>query len=262
MPMPTPGTILITGASSGIGEALARRYAGTGRTLFLSGRDQGRLEAVCARCRDQGAEATGETIDVADRGAMADWIERADRQAGLDLVVANAGISAGSSGRGESAAQARAVFSTNLDGVLNTVHPALAAMRARGRGQIALVSSMAAYLPLSGAPAYAAAKTAVRNYGLALRADAAADGIGISVICPGFVVSRITARNDFPMPFLMEADRAAGIIVRGLARDRALIAFPWQMRLALATAAALPASLTLWLAGKLPRKASGGAEQR
>ena len=127
--MQNPTAILITGASSGIGEALARAYAGRGRTLFLSGRDPKRLGAVVEACRRRGATVTGETVDVADRDAMAAWIASAHAQAPLDLVVANAGISAGSSGQGESAEQARDIFATNLAGVLNTVHPAMAAMR-------------------------------------------------------------------------------------------------------------------------------------
>jgi len=252
--MSRPKAVLITGASSGIGEALALAYAGRGQHLFLSGRDRDRLQGVVAQCRQRGAQVVGEAVDVTDRNAMAEWIRTADKQAPLDLVVANAGISAGSSGKGESAEQARDIFATNLAGALNTVHPAIAAMRARRRGQIALMSSMAAFLPLSGAPAYASSKAAVLSYGLALRADAATQGIGVSVVCPGFVKSRITDMNRFPMPFLMEAARAARIIEAGLARDKVLIAFPWQMRLAVATIAALPIPVKLWVASRMPRK--------
>ncbi len=252
--MSTPNAVLITGASSGIGAALALAYAGPGRCLFLSGRNQHRLDDIVAQCRRRGAQVIGEAVNVADRDAMANWIRTADAHAPLDLVVANAGISAGSSGKGESAEQARDIFATNLAGVLNTVHPAIAAMRPRRRGQIALMSSMAAFLPLSGAPAYASSKAAVLSYGLALRADAAAQGIGVSVVCPGFVKSRITDMNRFAMPFLMEAGRAAQIIKVGLSRDKTLIAFPWQMRMAVATIAALPIPLRLWASGRMPRK--------
>ncbi len=254
--MNSPRAILITGASSGIGEALAERYAADGSVLFLSGRNRDRLQAVVERCRRRGAQASGETVDVADRDAMASWILSADAEAPLDLVIANAGISGGSSGQGESAEQARDIFATNLAGVLNTVHPALVAMRTRQRGQIAMMSSMAGFLPLSGAPAYASSKAAVMGYGLALRADAAADGVRISVICPGFVRSRITDRNRFPMPFLMDRERAARIIAAGLSRDKALIAFPWQMRMVVSALAALPMPVKLWIAGRMPRKAS------
>jgi short-subunit dehydrogenase len=256
---PPPACILITGASSGIGAALARAYAAPGVTLALTGRDGRRLRQVARDCEAKGARALLETVDVQDRAAMADLIARTDAQAPLDLVIANAGISGGTragDGRetGETEEQARDIFSVNLAGVLNTVWPAIHAMTARGRGQIAIVSSLSGYRGLAGAPAYSASKTAVKAYGEALRPRLAKNGVGLSVICPGFVESRITARNDFPMPFFMTADKAARIIRRGLAANKAIIAFPWPMRLAAWVFGALPTRLAVWLAGRLPHK--------
>lgn len=235
-----PRSILITGASSGIGAALARAYAAPGVRLALSGRDRERLDAVVASCRDLGAETEGAVLDVTDRAAMRDWVAAAHREIPLDLVVANAGISAGASGGGETEAQARSIFETNFDGVLNTVFPAIDAMRPRRRGQIALMSSAAAFRGFPGAPAYSATKAAVRVYGEALRGALYKDGIAVSVICPGFVRSRMTAVNRFRMPLLMDAERAAAIIRRGLARDKSRIAFPW------------PTYFLAWLTGSLP----------
>lgn len=246
--------ILITGASSGIGEALARAYSRPGVTLFLSGRDAARLAAVAQSCRTLGARVVERVVDVADRAAMDAWVAEAEGEGPLDLVIANAGISAGSGGNGETAEQTRAIFAVNVDGVLNTVLPALPAMRARRSGQIAIVSSLASFRGLAGAPAYAASKGAERLWGEGLRGWLAPEGIRVSVICPGFVTSRITARNRFPMPLLMEADEAARRIVAGLAANRGRIAFPWPMRAASWAFAALPDAWADWIARRMPRK--------
>lgn len=219
-------SIVITGASSGIGEALAIAYAAPGVSLALSGRDGARLEAVAAACRQRGAIAQAATVDVTDAGAMARWIGDVDTAAPIDLVIANAGIGAGTEGRFESAEQTRAVFAVNLDGVLNTVLPLIPRFVERRRGQIALMSSLASFRGFPGSPTYCASKAAVRIWSEGLRGDLHHHGVGVSVICPGFVVSRMTARNKFRMPFLMSAERAAAIIKRGLSRNRGRIAFP------------------------------------
>jgi len=252
--MRDPVSILITGASSGLGEALARAYARPGVALFLCGRDAARLDAVAACCRGLGAAVEARVVDVADCGAMEDWIAAAERVRPLDLVIANAGISGGTSGQGETGAQARAIFAVNFGGIVNTVLPALAAMRERRRGQIALMGSLAGFRGMPGAPAYGASKGAVRLWGEGLRGWLADEGIEVSVICPGFVTTRMTAVNRFPMPFLMDPDRAARIIVAGLAANRGRIAFPWPM-LALAwLLALLPDVAAERITRGLPRK--------
>jgi short-subunit dehydrogenase len=249
-----PSSVLITGASSGIGEALAVAYARPGATLFLSGRDRERLAGVVDRCRERGADAHLRRLDVTDRAAMEAWVGACNGSRPLDLVIANAGISAGTGDGGETEAQTRAIFATNVNGVINTVLPAVELMRPRGCGQIAIVSSLAGYRGLAGAPAYCASKAAVKVWGEGLRGWLAEDGVKVSVICPGFVTTRLTAANRFRMPFLMDADRAARIIVDGLAGNRGRIAFPWPMAAAVWLAAALPDRLMERLARKLPKK--------
>jgi NADP-dependent 3-hydroxy acid dehydrogenase YdfG len=246
--------ILITGASSGIGEALALAYAGAGVRLALTGRDAARLEAVAEACRARGAAAETAVLDVADRAAMADRLTRWDDAAPLDLVIANAGISAGTGGGQESEAQLRTIADVNVSGVINTVAPLLPRLIARRRGQIALMSSLAGFRGVAGAPAYCASKAWVRVYGESLRLELAAHDIRVSVICPGFVRSRMTAVNRFPMPFLMDAERAARIIQRGLAGNRGRIAFPLPMVAAVWLLNALPARLADALLAGLPRK--------
>lgn len=249
-----PRSILITGASSGLGAALARAYASSGVHLALSGRDAPRLQAVAAACQGRGAEVRTETIDVGDRARLAAWIDACDDAAPLDLVIANAGVSAGTGSGGENDAQTRRIFAINVEGVVNTVMPALPAMRRRRRGQIAIVSSLAAFRGFPGAPAYCASKAAVRVWGEALRPHLAGEGIGVCVICPGYVKTPMTAVNEFPMPLLMDSDAAARRIVRGLARNKARIAFPLPMYALVWLIAALPPALVDPLMRALPKK--------
>ena len=252
--MKDPKVILITGASSGIGEALALEYATDGVTLILIGRDLERLDSVAAQCRDGGAEVRLATIDVTDARFFAQWLDGVYSMSPIDLVIANAGISGGTAGGAEDLEQVRRIFAVNVDGVFNTVHPAIALMAARRRGQIAIMSSLAGFRGFPGAPAYCASKAAVRSYGESLRGALAPDGIEVSVICPGFVRSRMTAANPFKMPFLMNAGRAARIIKRGLARNKARIAFPFPTYFAAWLMGALPPSLTdPWLR-RAPKK--------
>ncbi len=257
--MREPRSVLITGASSGIGAALAKAYAKPGRRLALGGRNTERLNSVAATCRAEGATVRKTSLDVTDDTAMTAWIAEAD----ADLVIANAGVSAGTGGLGEGPGQANRIFDINLTGVLNTVHPAIDALLQRPRpadgkprGQIALMSSIAAFRGFAGAPAYCASKAAVRSYGEALRNAYAADGIHINVICPGFVRSPMTDENKFAMPMLMDADKAARIIKKGLANNRSRIAFPGPMYALVWLLQALPPSLTDRLIQQLPEKES------
>jgi short-subunit dehydrogenase len=247
-------SILITGGSSGLGEAMARALARPGTFLALTGRDAGRLAGVAEACRLQGADVEHAVLDVGDCDRMAAFVAETDRRRPLDLVIANAGVSAGTQGGSEGAGQTRAIFAANVDGVINTVMPALDAMAPRGAGQVAIVSSLAGFRGLPGAPAYCASKAAVRVWGEALRPDWQRRGIKVNVICPGYVTTRMTAKNDFPMPFLMPADKAARIILGGLKRDRARIAFPWPMYAAIRLVAAIPPGLLDPILRRLPRK--------
>ena len=224
------GSALITGASSGIGEALALALAAPGVRLHLSGRDAKRLRAVAGACRARDATVLPMVIDVREAGAMAAWIGGAGQ---LDLVVANAGISAGTSDHAaESAAQTRAIFATNLDGVLNTVLPAMTVMAEQPlgpdgvRGCIAVIASIAAFVASPGAPAYCASKAAVDAWTVASAYGARQRGISLTSVCPGYVRTGMTAQNSFPMPGLMDAQRAARIILDGVAEGRVRVAFP------------------------------------
>lgn len=226
-----PQHIIVTGASSGLGAALARSYAAPGIVLGLIGRHAERLEDTAQRCRQSGATVLTGVLDVTDAAAMERWLLDFDGRYPVDLAIANAGISAGTGGGDESAAQARQIFNVNVNGVIHTVTPLLARMKTRRQGQIAMVSSIAGFRGSPAAPAYSASKAAVRYYAQALRGQFSPHGVQISVICPGFIRTPMTDVNPFPMPFMIDAERAAGIIRRGLARGKAKIIFPWPMAL-------------------------------
>lgn len=253
-----PTSVLITGASSGIGAALAREYAKPGISLFLSGRNSERLSDVATTCRNAGAVVNTQVIDVTDEAAMATWIRTCDAARPLELVIANAGISGGMQRKDNSSPNEMAItheiHAVNVRGVQNTVEPALALMKVRENGQVAIMSSLAGLREMPSAPAYSASKVTVREYGERLRKDMRSSGIKVNVIMPGFVESAITAQNPFPMPMLMEAHRAAGIIQEGLMRDRARIAFPFPMYALMWVIAKLPRFLGDLVLGGLPKK--------
>lgn len=251
---------LITGASSGIGAALAEASAACADTLFLCGRDKMRLDAVAARCRAAGASGVyAQTVDVTDEDAVRAWISRCNAIAPLERVFANAGVSTGD----ETEANARRTFAVNVGGTVNTVLPAIEIFRARagspggkvpGRAEIVITSSIAGYGPLKSCPSYAASKSCLKTWGLSLRGQLEKEGIQVNVVCPGFVRSRITDRNTCPMPFFMEADKAAQIILRRVRRNIGMISFPWQMRLATWWLSTLPFRINEAINRLLPEK--------
>ena len=240
-----PRSILITGASSGIGAALARAYAAPRTRLAICGRDTARLAAVANLCRERGAEVIETCLDVTEAPAVAAWIDTADRASPLELVIANAGVQGGlwRDGAGETLGELHRVMEVNFGGVSNTIHPVLSTMRRRRRGQIALIASLAALRGLPYSPGYCASKAAVRIYGEALRSWLAPEGIDVSVILLGFVETRLSNTVSGPKPLILSAERAAGIIRRGLAKGRRQIAFPYPLYLSMQLMRALPAGL-------------------
>jgi short-subunit dehydrogenase len=223
-----PRRIIITGASSGIGKALALRYAREGASLGLLGRHKERLEAVAQECRALGAEVSIGVMDVRSRSELKRWITDFDLAVPVDLVIASAGVMEGTrpGGQIEPPDAAYALMETNVLGMLNTVQPLLPAMIARGRGQIALIGSIAGFVPLPDSPSYSASKAAVLTYGHSLRDLLLPHGVGVSVICPGYISTPMMERENGSKPFLMPADKAAEIIARGIERNKATVVLP------------------------------------
>jgi short-subunit dehydrogenase len=245
----SPASIVITGASSGIGRALAIRYARAGVTLGLTGRSASRLQDVAAECRRLGATVDAARLDVRQREEVAGWLREFDSRTPIDLLIANAGMVTGiSESKMELPSASHELLETNLLGALNAVHAILPAMLGRGQGQIAFVSSLAAFFPLTDMPSYSASKAALFSYGLALRQALGPHGIGVSVICPGYVETEISRQQLGPKPFSLSADAAARLIVAGLDRNRAVITFPRLLSWAARFGGLLPENIRRWAA--------------
>ncbi|WP_367614852.1 SDR family NAD(P)-dependent oxidoreductase [Plastoroseomonas arctica] len=251
-------SVAITGASSGLGRALAEALAAPGVTLHLSARDPARLSASADACRACGATVQETMLDVRDAAATETHLRAAGH---LDLVIANAGISAGTGGLAEPAHQARAIIETNVQGALNTAIPALAimAMQPPGadgvRGRVAVIASIAGFIAAPGAPAYCASKFAIRAWAEAADPGARRQGLRVHAVCPGYIRTPMTARNAFPMPFLMEPADAARRTLSGITRDRVRIAYPWPLYAAARLLGALPPRWIGALMGRFPAKA-------
>ncbi|HXZ17471.1 MAG TPA: SDR family NAD(P)-dependent oxidoreductase [Roseiarcus sp.] len=240
-----PRAIVITGASRGLGRALAIEYAAPGVALALIGRDADALDAVAARAEARGARVRIGRVDVRDRDDMRTFLVEADEAEPTDCVIASAGVTLVTEDAGgvEDLTRSQTVFDVNLNGVMNTLAPIAPRMRARRKGQIALFGSIAAFAPPPDSPSYAASKAAIVAFGLATRALYDADNVSVSVVCPGFVDTDMTRSYHSAKPFLIGADEAARRIRRGLEKRRAVIAFPRRLYYAARLQQALPEPL-------------------
>ncbi len=249
MKLSEPNKILITGAAGGIGAALAQAYASPGRTLILQGRDLISLQALTRQCERSGAKVETQQVELTDAPQLTDWLKQLQQQAPPDMVIVNAGVSSdvGRLGRGEPWPAIRQVLDVNLISAMSLVETLLPAMRQRGSGQIVLVSSLSAYFGLPLTPSYCASKAALKAYGEALRGWLGPYGIAVNVVLPGFVASTMSERFPGPKPFIMPPQRAATIIKRSLARNRARIAFPAPLSWGMWWLGILPPDLSLWL---------------
>jgi len=217
--------VVITGASSGLGAALAAAYAGPGVAMGLIGRNPERLAASAAACRAAGAIVDSAEIDVADGQALGAWLEAFDSAHPVELLIANAGTSAGPDpdSPGEALALTERQLATNLIGAINTMAPLVPRLCERGRGRIVAIASVAAFRGLPNSPGYCASKAGLRAYAEALRPRLMRYGVGVTVVCPGFFASPMTDRWQGPTPFLASGDKAARHIKRGVDRGLGLI---------------------------------------
>jgi short-subunit dehydrogenase len=223
-----PRCILITGATGAIGGALAEEYAEPGTTLILHGRNAQRLGEIAAATRSAGARVLTQVGDLRDVAALRSWVREVSEAEPVDLFVANAGVNTniGADGAGERWEATEALLDTDIKGTIAGVDAVLPAMRARRHGQIALMSSLAAFCGLPITPSYCASKAALKGYGEALRGWLREEGIRVSVVMPGYIDSEMCRGMPGPKPFVLTPRAAARIIRRRLAADQARIAFP------------------------------------
>jgi len=228
-----PKSILITGASSGIGAELAKHYANQGVSLYLTGRNVDRLQEIAKACQAKGAKVVVKVVDVTEQKELHDFIIKSDEEAPVDLVIANAGITEGTSGTSRDIVLAtRTLFATNVDGVFNTILPLVPRMKERQSGQIALMSSLSGYTGLPGMTTYAATKAAIKSYGEGLRGLLYRDGVFVTVICPGFIEGPMTdnaKKEGSKIPSMVPMPVAVKTIVNGLRRNEAVITFPFSL---------------------------------
>jgi short-subunit dehydrogenase len=246
-----PRTILVTGASSGLGAGLARDYAAPNIRLVLVGRSADRLEAVAQHCRTAGADVVTGLFDVGEAGPLGAWLLERDDEVPFDLVIAAAGVSAGASAAGEPEGVALAAMQvrTNLLGTIHTIEPLLPRMIQRGTGRVAVIASIAALRGLPYSVGYSASKAGIRAYGEGLRALLAPRGVAVSVVIPGFFDTPMTDRWKGPTPFMVSLDRMVRVVRRGIDRRRPRITFPYLLAIGTHAADILPA----WIGDRIMR---------
>ena len=219
-------TALITGASSGIGRALAKRIAGQGTELVICARRVAELESLAEEIRTAGGRVHVRAVDVANTHAAAEAVRAADAEVhGLDLVIANAGVGGLTPTKSLTWESIEKMCLVNFSGAIATLTAVLPEMVKRRRGHIVGVSSLAAYKPLPDSAAYCASKRGLSMFLDAVRMDLRGTGVEVTTIHPGFVRTAMTAKNPFPMPFIVDLDEAVDLIVRKLPRAPAVIDF-------------------------------------
>lgn len=254
--MSSSSLVLITGATSGIGEALAHRYATLGHRLALVARREDALQTVLSALPTHPAGHCAYAADVRNAPDMAQVAQRCIERQGLpDIVIANAGISAGvDTAEADDLLILRNIIETNVLGIAHTFSPFLAAMRARASGVLVGISSVAGIRGLPGHGAYCASKAAAITYCESLRGELRGTGVSVVTICPGYVRTPLTEHNGFHMPFLMSAQAFAAQAVPCIAARKSYQVIPWPMAIIARILHILPNAVFDRLAQRLPRK--------
>lgn len=249
-------TIIITGASSGLGFALALEYSQHKNIhLFLFGRNKEKLQEITLLCQKNGAKASYFVLDITNQEDMRQHIQHIAMHYGIDVVIACAGVSAGTLDGLETTTQVRKIMDINVGGVLNTILPAIEKMIQRKQGRVVIISSMASIIGLSSAPSYSASKGAIRIFGEALSGYLQKYNITVSVVIPGYIHTPMTQKNQFPMPFSMSPTKAAMKIIKGVEKGKKIIAFPIIMYALLkVTDFIVPSRVLCYINSKLPGK--------
>jgi short-subunit dehydrogenase len=247
-----PLKVIISGASSGLGRALTQHYAERGATLGLIARRRDLLETLAS----ESPPAFAYGADVRDAGAIRAAAEDFMHRCGCpDVVIANAGISRGTlTAYAEDNEVFEDIMATNVLGMLNLFQPFIAAMQAAGRGSLVGIASVAGYRGLPGGGAYSASKAAAISYLESLRVEMYGSGVSVITICPGYIVTPMTAHNPYRMPFILTAEDAAQKIVTIVENKVSFAVIPWQMAIVARVLKLLPDFLYDRLFANAPRK--------
>ena len=245
--------VVITGASSGIGRALAAEYAHRGATLGLIARRAELLRELTANLKVPSASYALDVRDAAGLARSAD--DFCTRFGSPDVVIANAGVSAGTSTeRNEDRAVFQEILDVNVMGMVNTFQAFLPAMRAAGSGTLVGIASVAGFRGLPGAGAYSASKAAALVYLESLRVELRGSGISVVTISPGYIATPMTEHNPYPMPFIIPAEVAARRMAAAIARRKRHVVIPWQMGIAGGMLKCLPRAMYDRMLALAPRK--------
>tara|TARA_B110000014_G_scaffold97652_1_gene67130 strand:+ start:2590 stop:3333 length:744 start_codon:yes stop_codon:yes gene_type:complete len=237
--------IFITGASSGIGKALAIEYAKRGAILGLSARRTEKLKKVAKQCEEFGAKKVFVyALDVTNETESTNTTKQFLTDAhGIDIVIANAGVAYSDKISSGDPTQINKVISTNVIGVTNSIIPFIPKMKEEQSGKIVIISSIASFRPIAFHAGYSASKAAVRMIADSWRMALKKYKIQLTSICPGFIVSEMTDENKFPMPFLLQTDDAAKKMVKAIDKGKKTYILPWQVRMIIYLTRWLPTPL-------------------
>lgn len=234
----------MTGATGGIGKAIIRAYARPEVEFLLLGRDPVQMAAIVLSARENGAAVTQHVLDVREHDRFEFVLNEFQHEGPIDLAILAAGVKSGNNCGKEAPGQAKRVIDVNLQAVVFQVETLVGPMVERGRGQIALFSSIAALDPQSDLLSYSATKAAIRAYAAALRRAIQGSGVTVHVITPGFVDTPMTQRHRGRAPFLISAEAAASKIKRGLDRGEKYISFPFSLLILARINSFLPPALS------------------
>jgi short-subunit dehydrogenase len=239
-----PHSLFITGASSGIGRALALEYARGGAKLAVAARRVPELETLAHEIRELGGDAMCIALDVSDTDAVNDALRRADRDlGGIEMVIANAGVGSLRHSSQLTWQDVAAILDVNMTGAMATLVAAIPIFLAHQRGHLVGISSLAGRRALPRAAAYSASKAALSTFLESLRLDLAPSGVHVTDVRPGYVATPMTKGATHARPFCWPVDKAVRHIAFRLERAPCVIAFPWQLALATSIARLLPASI-------------------
>jgi len=245
-------TVFLTGASSGIGEALAVALAKRGATLGLVARRRELLEKLRKECEKAGGTARVFACDVTDEDAVLaaaeDFVHEFEH---IDLLIANAGIGGNNAEtRALQPLAVKKVIDINLMGAVNSVHAVLPRMLKRGSGHIVAISSLAGFRGLPRSAAYSASKAGMTAFFESVRLDVKHQGVDVTIIQPGFIKTPLTSGREAKMPFLMELEDAVPMFIKAIKKKKRFAAFPWQLATVVRAGKFMPAWLYDRIAGK------------